>query len=289
MLPALVLAALAALPATAPPTDLPPAADACTALTPAVVNQLRTSGALTPLVSDEVPTSTLIVAGRALTGCQPTNDPDPATIRAHVCPLLTAEGVEALANRFKATPAVRADLGPERVAIARSALQCDSPPATAPETTTAGAGAVAAETSTDENSSNTINQADRGALQQPAATTIAIFIAALIGVLVLIGRAARRRQLVGESGASTHTQSLHHSLEVTRPERQRTPDAHQDHTEAHQRSTPKDDPDVRGRPENHSDSYDELLEGLRREVAELQRADEAFRTGSAGRDDPHER
>src|SRR4051794_21024021 len=67
--------------ATAPPTDLPAAADPCVALTPSVVNQLRTSGALTPLVSDEVPTSTLIVAGRALTGCPPTNDPDPATVR----------------------------------------------------------------------------------------------------------------------------------------------------------------------------------------------------------------
>jgi hypothetical protein len=100
VLTALVLAALTALPATAPLTDLPPAADPCIALTPAVINQLRTSGALTPLVSDEVPTSTLIVAGRALTGCPPANDPDPATVRAHVCPLLTAEGVEALANRF---------------------------------------------------------------------------------------------------------------------------------------------------------------------------------------------
>jgi hypothetical protein len=277
------------LPTTAPPTNLPPAADACIALTPAVVNQLRTSGALTPLVSDEVPTSTLIVAGRALTGCQPTNSPDPATIRAHVCPLLTAEGVEALANRFNATPALRAGLGPERVAIARSALQCDSPPATAPETTTAGGGAVAAETSTDENSSNTVNQADRGVLQQPAITATVIFIAVLIGVLALIGRATRRRQSVGESGASTHVQPLHHSPEATRPEGQRIPDADQDGTKGRQRSTSQDDPDVRGRPEKHSDAYDELLEGLRREVAELQRADEAFRTGSPRQDDPHER
>jgi len=68
VLPALVLAALAVMSPTAPPTDLPAAADPCVALTPSVVNQLRTSGALTPLVSDEVPTSTLIVAGRALTG-----------------------------------------------------------------------------------------------------------------------------------------------------------------------------------------------------------------------------
>ena len=105
MLPVLVLAALTALPATAPLTDLPPAADPCIALTPAVINQLRTTGTLTPLVSDAVSTSTLIVAGRSLTGCPPTSDPDPAAIRAHVCPLLTAEGVEALANRFGATPA----------------------------------------------------------------------------------------------------------------------------------------------------------------------------------------
>ncbi len=148
---------------------------------------------------------------------------------------------------------------------------------------------MAAETTTDENSSNTINQTDRGALQQPAAIAIAIFIAALIGVLALIGTATRRRQSIGESGASTHVQSSRHSPEATRPERQRTPDAHQDRTQGHQRSTPEDDPDVHGRPEKHSDSYDELLEGLRREVAELQRADEAYRTGSVRRDDPHER
>jgi hypothetical protein len=289
VLPALALAALTALPATAPPTDLPPAADACIALTPAVVDQLRTSGALAPLVSDEVPTSTLIVAGRVLTGCQPTDDPDPATIRAHVCPLLTAEGVEALANRFKATPAVRADLGPERVAIARSALRCDSPPATGSGTPAAGGGTVAADTSTDQSSSNTVDQADRGVLQHPAVTAIVVLIAALIGVLALTGRAARRRRSVGESGASPHGQSLHHSPGATRPERQRTPDADRDRTGGHQRPTPGDDPDAGGRPWEHSDSYDELLEGLRREVAELQRANEAFRTGSPGRDDPHER
>jgi hypothetical protein len=289
VLPALVLAALAALPATAPPTDLPPAADPCVALTPAVVNPLRTSGALTPLVSDEVPTSTLIVAGRALTGCPPTNDPDPATVRAHVCPLLTAEGVEALANRFKATPAVRADLGPERVATARSALQCDNPPATASETTRAGGGTVAAETSTPGNSSNTVNQADRRVLQQPAAAAIFVVIAALIGILALIGRATRHRQFVGESGASRHVQFSHHSPEATRPERQRTTDAADGRTEGHQQSTPEGESDVRGRPDEHSDSYDELLAGLRREVAELKHADEALRTDSRKPDDPHER
>jgi hypothetical protein len=289
VLPALVLAALAALPTTATPTDLPPAADPCVALTPAVVNQLRTSGALTPLVSDEVPTSTLIVAGRALTGCPPTNDPDAATIRAHVCPLLTAEGVDALANRFKATPAVRADLGPERVATARSALHCDSPPATALETTTAEGGAVAAETSTRESSSNMVNQADRGVLQQPAAAAIFGVTAALIGVLVLIGRAKRHKTFVSERGASKHVQFSHHSPEATWPERHRTPDADQNPTKGHQRLKPEDDSEVRGRPEKHSDSYDELLAGLRSEVAELQRADEAFRTGSARPHDPQER
>jgi hypothetical protein len=288
VLPALVLAALAALPATVPPTDLPSAADPCVALTPSVVNQLRTSGALTPLVSDEVPTSTLIVKGRALTGCPPTNDPDPATVRAHVCPLLTAEGVEALANRFKATPAVRADLGPERVATARSALQCDSPSTTTSEATAARGGAVAAETSTHEDSSDTANQADRGVLQQPAATAIFVVIAALIGVLVLIGRATRHRQSVGESGASRNVQFSHHSPEATRPEGQRATDAADGRSEGHQQSTPEGESDVRGRLDEHSDSYDELLAGLRREVAELQRADEAFRTGSRKPDHPHE-
>jgi hypothetical protein len=289
VLPALVLAALAAMPATVPPTDLLPAADPCVALTPAVVNPLRTSGALTPLVSDDVPTSTLIVAGRALTGCPPTNDPDPATIRAHVCPLLTAEGVEALANRFKATPAVRADLGPERVATARSALQCDRPPATASETTAAGGGAVAEETSTHENSSNTVNQADHGLLQQPAVTAIFLVVAALIGALALIGRATRHKQSVGQSGASRHLQTVHRSPEASRPERLRTTEAADGRTEGHQQSTPEDESDVRGRPDEHSDSYDELLAGLRREVAELQRADEAFRTDSRKPDDSHER
>jgi hypothetical protein len=286
---ALVLAALAALPATVPPTDLPPAADPCVALTPAVVNQLRTSGALKALVSDEVPTSTLIVAGRALMGCPPTNDPDPDTVRAHVCPLLTAEGVEALANRFKATPAVRADLGPERVASARSALQCDSPPATASEATAAGGGAVAAETSTHEDSSDTVNQADRGVLRQPAATAIFVVIAALIGMLALLGRATRHRQFTGESGASRKVQFSSHSPEATRPERQRATDAADGRTEGRQQSTLEGESEVRGRPDGHSDSYEELLAGLCREVAELKRADEAFRTGSRESDDPHER
>ena len=289
MLPALVLAALAALPATVPSTDLPPAADPCVALTPAVVNQLRTSGALTSLVSDELPTSTLIEAGRALTGCPPANDPDAATIRAHVCPLLTAEGVEALANRLKAKPTVRADLEPERVASARSALRCDSPPATASETTTVGGDAVAAGTSTRQSSGNTVNQADRGVLQQPTGAAILGVVAALIGVFALIGRATRRRQLVGESGASRQVQFLHHPPEAARPERRRTPDADQDHTQGHRRSTPDDGSDVRGRPHEHTDSYDELLAGLRSEVVELQRAEEASRTGSRRPEGPHER
>jgi len=289
VLAALVLAALAAMPATVSPTDLPAAADPCVALTPAVVNPLRTSGALTPLVPDDVPTSNLIAAGRALTGCPPTNDPDPATIRARVCPLLTAEGVEALANRFKATPVVHADLGPERVATARSALQCDSPPATASGTTIAEGGAVAAETGTHEDSSNTVNQADRGVLQHPAATATLVAIAALIGVLALIGRATRRRQIVGGSRESRHVQLSHHSPEASRPERQRTTDAGNGRTEGRQQSTSQVESDVRGQPREHSDSYDELLAGLRREVAELRRADEAFRTGSRQPDDPHKR
>ena len=87
---------------------------------------------------DEIPTATLIAVGRSLTGCPPTGDPDPATVHRHVCPLLTAEGVGALADHFKASPAVRADLGPERIAIARNALQCDHPAATASEATTTG-------------------------------------------------------------------------------------------------------------------------------------------------------
>jgi hypothetical protein len=287
VLPVLVLAALTALPATAPLTDLPTAADPCIALTPAVVDQLRTSGALTPLVSDAVPTSTLIAMGRTLTGCPPTSsDPDPATIRARVCPLLTAQGVEALANRFGATPAVRAELGPERVAIARNALQCDGPAAAASETTTAREGAVAVETSADRGSSNTVDRADRGVLQELAIVTA---IAALIGVLLLLIRARLLQQSTGETETSRLVHLLHHLPRTPRPGRQRIPDADRGRAEGQQRSTPGDDPDPRGRPENRSDSYDELLEGLRREVAELQRPHEASRTDPAEPDDQRER
>jgi hypothetical protein len=84
-------------------------------------------------------------------------------------------------------------------------------------------------------------------------------------------------------------QFSHHSPEATPPERQRTTDAADGRTEGHQQSTPEGESDARCRPDEHSDSYDELLAGLRREVAELQRADEAFRTGSRKPDDPHER
>jgi hypothetical protein len=290
VLAVLVLAALIALPATAPLTDLPSAADPCIALTPAVVNQLRISGALTSLVSDEVPTSTLIVTGRALTGCPPTSDPDPANIRTHICPLLTAEGVEALANRFGATAAVRADLGPERVAIARNALQCDGPPVTASATTTAGEGSVAAETRAERDSSSTVDRADRGIPQEHfIIVIIAIVIATLIGALALIVRARVLRQSVGGAGALRRVHFFHHSPRATRPGRQRTPESDGDRAEGQQRSTPGGNSDVRGRPGNRSDSYDELLEGLRREVAELQRANEAFRTGSARPDDQQER
>jgi type IV secretory pathway VirB10-like protein len=147
---------------------------------------------------------------------------------------------------------------------------------------------VAAETRADESSSNTVNQADHGVRQQPAAATIFLVIAALIGAFALIGRATRHKQSVGQSGASRHLQTVHRSPEATRPERQRTPDADQDHTKGHQQLTPEGESDVRGRPDEHSDSYDELLAGLRREVAELQRADEAFRTDSRKPDDSHE-
>jgi hypothetical protein len=283
VLPALVLAALAAMPPTAPPTGLPPATDPCIALTPAVVDQLRTSGVLTPLVPDDVPTSSLIMAGRALTGCPPANDPDPATVQAHVCPLLTAEGVEALADRFRATPAVRADLGPERLATARSALHCDSPSATASETTTAGGGALAG---TGENSRNTVDQADRGVLQQPAVAAVLVVIAALIGILALIGRAVRRRRFSGESGASGNVRSSRYPAEPTRPERQQTTDAADGRAEGHRQPPPEGASGVRGRPDEHSDSYEELLAGLRREVAELRRADEAIRTDPRPEDDP---
>jgi hypothetical protein len=274
VLPVLVLAALVALPATASLGDLPAGADPCIALTPAVIDQLRTSGALTPLVPEEISTSTLIVMGRTLTGCPPASDPDPATVRARVCPLLTAEGVEALANRFRATPAIRADLGPERVAIARNALQCDGPAAAASGATTAEEGAVAVETNSDRGSSNTADRADRGLLRDQLA--IAIATCALIGVLLLLVVVRPRKQSLGGSEASRRVQVLHPLSRVTPPQWQRSSDA-RDGAEVQQRSIPDENPDLRGLPENRSDSYDELLEGLRRDVTELQRTDEARR------------
>jgi len=240
VLPVLVLAALVALPATASSADLPAGADPCIALTPAVVDQLRISGALTPLVPAEISTSTLIATGRSLTGCPPAGDPDPATTRARVCPLLTGEGVAALADRFRATPAVRADLGPERVAIARNALRCDGP--------TAAEDAVTVETSADQDSSTTAGRADRGPLRNRFAVIVAT--CALIGALLL--------------------------LVAVRPRRRRSSDAH-DGADVGTQSTPDEDLDVRVLPENRADSYDELLEGLRREVTELQRTDDARR------------
>ena len=251
MLPVLVLAALVALPATASSADLPAGADPCLALTSAVVDQLRSSGALTPLVPAEIPTSTLIATGRSLTGCPPAGDPDPATTRARVCPLLTGEGVAALADRLRATPAVRADLGPERIAIARNALQCEGPAATED--------AVAVETRADQDSGNPAGRADRGLPQNRFAVIIAT--CALLGALLL--------------------------LVAVRPRRRRSSDA-DDGADVDQRSTPDEDPDVRRQPGNRSDSYDELLEGLRREVIELQRTDDARRKQSREPDDRRE-
>jgi hypothetical protein len=276
VLPVLVLAALAVLPTNAPLTDLPPGADPCVALTPAVVDQLRTSGALTPLVPDDIPTSTLITVGRSLTGCSPAGDPDPSTIQRQVCPFLTADGVDALANHFRATPAVRADLGPERIAIARNALQCDHPAATASEGMTARP---------ERDSSNTIDRADRGTLQGPAVIAIAAAIAALIGVLLLIVVVLqRRRQPEGRGGASKHAQVLQPLPETPGSGEQQIPDE-EDPGEGQQRSVPASESEMRGNPEGRSDSYDELLEGLRREVTELQRADEHSRSRSTEPDD----
>jgi hypothetical protein len=273
VLPVLVVAALAVLPPSAPLTDLPPGADPCIALAPAVVDQLRTSGALTRLVPDEVSTATLIAVGRSLTGCPPTRDPDPATVRRHVCPLLTAQGVGVLADHLGASPAVRADLGPERIAIARNSLQCDHPAATTSAATTAGPA---------RDSSNTADHADRGLLQGQELTVISFTaaIAALIGVLLLmvVVRPHKRRR-EGGSGASGHPQVLQPQPRATGAGRQQASDD-RDRRDDQQRATPAGDSDTHVRPEDHSNSYDELLEGLRREVTQLQRADEASRKRS---------
>jgi hypothetical protein len=273
VLPVLVVAALAVLPPSAPLTDLPPGADPCIALAPAVVDQLRTSGALTRLVPDEVSTATLIAAGRSLTGCPPTGDPDPATVQRHVCPLLTTEGVGVLADHLGASPAVRADLGPERIAIARNALQCDHPAAAASEATTAGPAG---------DSRDTVDRADRGLLQPRDITVIAFTsaIVALIGVLLLmvVVRPHRRRR-EGGSGASGHRQVLQPQPRATEAGRQQASDD-RDRGDDQQRATPAGDSDTHVRPEDRSNSYDELLEGLRREVTQLQRADEAARKRS---------
>ena len=138
---------------------------------------------------------------------------------------------------------------------------------------------------TQENSSNTVDQADRGVLQQPAVAAILAVIAALIGVLALIGGATRRRRFLGRIGVSRNVQSSRYSPEPTGPERQQVTDA----ADGHRQPTPEGTSDVRGRPDEDSDSYDELLAGLRREVAELQRADEAIRTDPRPEDDPDKR
>jgi hypothetical protein len=277
VLPVLVVAALAVLPPSAPLTDLPPGADPCIALAPAVVDQLRTSGALTRLVPDEVSTATLIAVGRSLTGCPPTGDPDPATVQRHVCPLLTTEGVGVLADHLGASPAVRADLGPERIAIARSALQCDHPAATASEAATARPA---------RDSRITVDRADRGLLQFRENTVIAFTsaIVALIGVLLLmIVMRPRGRRREGGSGVSRNPQVLHPQPGTTKSGQQRIPDD-RNRSENQQTATPAGNSDTRVRPEDRSNSYDELLEGLRREVTQLQRADKASRKRSADPD-----
>jgi hypothetical protein len=287
VLPVLALAALAVLPANAPLADLPPGADPCIALTPAVVDQLRTSGALTPLVPDEIPTSTRIVTGRSLTGCAPTSDPDSATIRTHVCPLLTAEGVDTLATDFGATSAVRADLGPERIAIARNALRCDHPATTASEVATAGQGAPAAKSSADRDSSNTANRADRRVLEEPNVTSLTA-LAALIGILLLLAvMRPPKRQSAGGGGTSRHVEVLRPPPGATELGQQRIPDA-RDTSEGQQQSTPGDGSDLIGQPGNRPESYDELLERLRREVTELQRAHESTRERPTRSDDQGE-
>ena len=281
MLPVLVVAALAVLPPSAPLTDLPPGADPCIALAPAVVDQLRTSGALTRLLPDEVSTATLIAVGRSLTGCPPTRDPDPATVQRHVCPLLTAEGVGALADHLGASPAVRADLGPESIAIARNALQCDHPAATASEATPARPA---------RDSRDTVDRADRGPLQDRKNIVIAFTsaVVALIGVLLLmIMVRPRARPREGGSGVSRNPQVLHPQPGATGSGRQRIPDD-RNRSEDQQTATPAGDSDTRVRPEYRSDSYDELLEGLRREVTQLKRADEASRKRPTEPDSPGE-
>jgi hypothetical protein len=281
VLSVLVLAALAILPMNAPLTDLPPGADPCVALTPAVVDQLRTSGALTPLVPDAIPTSTLINAGRALTDCPPTGDPDLPTVQGRVCPLLTAAGVEALANRFGATSAVRADLGPERIAVARDALQCDPPAVTASETTTAGP---------DGNSTDTIDRAEGGVLEEQHSTiaSSAAAFAALVVVLALVAAVrSRRRQCGDEDRAPRSQQDLPPRPGASGPGRQRHPDD-RDRREGQQQSRPAGDSEMRDGHEDRPESYDELLEGLRREVTELQGTDEALRKRTTKPDDHNE-
>jgi hypothetical protein len=266
-----VLTALVVLPASTPLTDLPPGADPCIALTPAVVDQLRTSGALSPLVPDEIATATLITAGRSLTGCPPTGDPDPAAIRAHVCPLLTAEGVEILADRFRATATVRADVTPQRIATAREALRCNSPTAADSEAESAGQSPTAVATGAG-GVSGTVNRADREVPRRLFVTAITIAVAALIGVSLLLITTRLRRRSGGGGGPSSRVQVLHPLREATETGRQRIPDAAD--AEDHQQSTRAAASDLIGRPENISDPYDELLAELHREVTELKRTDE---------------
>jgi non-ribosomal peptide synthetase-like protein len=80
----------------------------------------------------------------------------------------------------------------------------------------------------------------------------------------------------GDGAAARPPQVLHPPPGTTGPGQQQLPHD-QVRGESQQRPRPAGDSDLGGEPRDRSDSYDELLEGLRREVTELQRSDEASR------------
>lgn len=158
------LAVATPTPAQAAPIDL------CAAVTTQGVAKLRESGALTGVLPQAITDGAAAALLRAQLGCGTTGEVDPAVVVANVCAQLSVGGLNALADQFGATPGVRANFTPERVAAARVAIGCDtSTPATdivtTPETTTPATSTSAAPTSTPAEDSNCADFPNQAAAQ----------------------------------------------------------------------------------------------------------------------------
>jgi hypothetical protein len=143
------------------------------------------------------------------------------------------------------------------------------------------------ETDTGGRFSSAVDQADRGVLHDPSRIAVGIAVAALLGVLLLLIVAKPRRQPMGEGGTLKGVHVRHHVPPTTPLGQQQNADG-RGRDGGQQGLSPEDDSDLRDPPEDYSQSHDELVEALRREVTELQRINEAFRQRSARTSDQHE-